>query len=355
MKMRFLPIIVAALVGLTAHASAARVYYLVGLRHVYSIPVLPDMHELDRQAIEEDYAAAVQAAQKEYDTDMASIHDEEAKDGGNVHQVDRDAVQQNLEQAIGEAADKREVALAAFYPECDYVRTSHPEFKVDQDGPYHVIGVETAPAGQFVNVVYYQPYPLYIDVCPFGWYWGRPYAYATWGIQVGLFHSTWISIGAPVFQPMFYGGVAFVVNAPVRMSVIVNRSAWVGGRPPMITARQRAVLEAHHAAQVKANYFTKLPANRPGGSASSRPVSKYSHSAASSTRTTAGSSHSDRATSGASDKGSTSTNSHYGKTGTTTTGSTSRYAHPASPPAASSSRGSASSHGSSSDDKKKGG
>ena len=255
MKTRLLPILCLAALGLSAMASADRVYYLVGLRHVYSVPVFPDPHELDRQAIEEDYSGAVAQGQKQYDADMASIHDEEAKDGGNIHQVDRDAVQENLEKAIADASDRREADLASLYPEADDVRRFHPEFKVEQDGPYKVIGLDTAPTGDYVNIVYYRPYPTYYEPCPFGWGWGRPYAYRTWGIQIGLWHSTWISIGCPCYEPMYYGGVVFVVDAPIRTEVIYTRSRWAGGYPPHITEGERRVLYSHRDAQERAHYY----------------------------------------------------------------------------------------------------
>ena len=248
----------AACMALCAQANADRLVYLVGLRHVYSIPVYPDPHELDRQAIEEDYSHAVADGQKQYDTDMASIHDEEAKDNGNVHQIDRDAVQQNLEAAIGDAADRREADLANLYPRVDYIRESHPEFRVDQDGPYHGIEVETAPTGAYENVVYYQPYPDYVWVCPFGWRWGHPYAYATFGVQIELFHSTWISIGSPCFEPVCYGGSVIIVNAPIRQEVIYSRERWVGGLPPRINDTDRSVLARRALLQQKSNYYAGL-------------------------------------------------------------------------------------------------
>lgn len=362
MKIRLFPVIFAAFMALCANANAARVYYLVGLRHVYSIPVFPDPHEADRQAIEEGFTVTVADAQKQYDTDMASIHDEEAKDGGNVHQIDRDAVQQNLEAAIADAAEKRDEDLAALYPSADDIRVSHPEFKVDQDGPYKVMGVDTNPTGDFVEVAYYRPYPTYVEICPFGWYWGRPYPYATFGIQVGLFHSTWISIGAPVFEPLYYGGVTVFINAPIRRDVIYSRGGWVGGRPPIITARDRVVLSENRAAQVKSHYFESASAAHAAfasgrsGTAGGPPVSKYSHSALrsagagnSASSRTSGSTSSSEGTSRFSRTGSSAT-----RTLTTGTTTTSKYAHP--PTTAS--HGSTSHSGSSRDagsDKKKGG
>ncbi len=378
LKFRLLLAIAVAAIALSVQAKGATLVYLVGLRHVYSVPVLPDPHELDRQQVEEDYAAAVDHAQKQYDTDMASIKDEEARDGGNIHQADRDAVQQNLEQDIADAADQREAAFSQMYSNCDYVRANHPEFKVDQDGPYRVIEVDAAPSGVYQNVIFYPPYPLYVDVCPFGWAWGRPYPFATFGVQVGLFHSMWIGWGCPVFAPMFYGGSVFVVNAPMRESVIMNRGGWVGGRPPMITAGERTVLARNYAAQNRSGYFSKGPGGRPisefkrtgtgsrfGGQNSG--VSKYSRQRGTSTgsdgfshRTTGGSQPGSTGTSrtgGYGHSGSSSGQSGYSHGGSGSTG-VSRYTRGSSNGSTSGSRGyrgtsgsSGYSHGGSSDPK----
>jgi len=326
LKLRLLPALVLAVFGFTAQAKSATLVYLVGLRHVYSIPAYPDAHQLDRQQIEEDYAAAVADAQKHYDADMASIHDEEAKDSGNVHQEDRDQVQQNLEKDIADAADKREAAFAEIYPVCDTVRASHPEFSVEQDGPYKVIEVETAPTGEYTNVVYYQPYPMYMDVCPYGWAWGQPYPYMAWGVQCRLFHSMWITWGSPFFAPMYYGGVVFVFNAPIRNDVIVNRSTWVGGRPPHITVAERSVLGTNYATQRTSGYFDRGPGGKPlsefnkVGTASS---SRYSNS-----RTTGISKYSRTGTSSIGTGASSQTGvSRYSGSGTSSTSGVSRYHH----------------------------
>lgn len=352
MKFRLLAAFALGVFGLTIQARAASLVYLVGLRHVYSVQFLPDPHENDRQQVEEDYAAAVQKAQKQYDTDMASIHGEESQDNGAIHQVDRDQVQQNLEEDIANAADRREGAFSEMYTNCDYVRASHPEFRVDQDGPYQVIEVQTAPGGEYSNVVYYQPYPWYVGVCPFGWAWGRPYAWGAFGIQIGLFHSTWISIGAPVFAPMYYGGGVFIVNAPIREAVIVNRGGWVGGHPPMITSGERSVLASSHAAQARSGYFDKGPGGR-SLSEFQKPGAKYNRSGSASrysrqggtTRSQSGGGPSHDSNGSSRDDGyshsartgsSTGTGSHYGSstsgshTGRYNPSGASRYARPSS-------------------------
>jgi len=253
LKIRLLPVIfAAAIVGLSAHASAARVYYLVGMRHVYMFDVWPDTHALDRQAIEESYAGAVADGQAQYDRDMASIRTEETADNNSIHQTDRDAVQQNLEQDIAVAADKRDENLSQLYVECDYVRGAHPEFAVEQDGPYRVMGVDEGSSGEIINVSFYQPYPAYEEPCPFGWVYGRPYAFGLFGIQVTLWHSTWLNNGCPVFAPIYYGGSRIIVLAPVRRDVICSREGWHGGRPPSITFLDRRNMTQYRDLQRKA-------------------------------------------------------------------------------------------------------
>jgi hypothetical protein len=262
LRIRHLLIIIAAVIGLSTQASAAREYYLVGLRHIYMFDVWPDSHKQDRQAIEENFADAVNSAQQQYDADMTSIRAEETQDNGNIHQIDRDAVQQNIEQAIADAADSRDAALGQLYVQCDYMRQSHPEFEVDQDGPYHVVGIDTSPQGDFLYVCYYKPYPTYLDPCPFDWEWEHPYPFVSFGLQVQLFHTTWLSIGSPVFAPMYDARGPITVLAPVRLSVIVNRSSWAGGRPPAIADDDRTVMAANRELQRKAGLRPK--SNHPG-------------------------------------------------------------------------------------------
>lgn len=262
MKIRHLLVVIAAVIGLSTQASATREYYLVGLRHVYMFDVWPDLHKQDREAIEENFADSVNSAQQQYDADMTSIRAEETQDNGNIHQVDRDAVQQNIEQAIADAADTRDSAYSQLYVQCDYMRQSHPEFQVDQDGPYQVVGIDTSPTGDFLYVCYYKPYPTYLGPCPFDWDWDHPYPFATFDLQIQLFHTTWLSIGSPVFAPMYDARGPVTVLAPVRLSVILNRSNWAEGRPPTITEDDRAVSAANRDLQRKAGI--RPPSNHPG-------------------------------------------------------------------------------------------
>jgi len=262
LRNRLIPLIFATVLGLSAQACAAREFYLVGLRHVYMFDVWPDTHKDDRQAIEENFADSVNSAQQQYDADMASIRAEEAQDNGSLHQADRDAVQQNIEQAIADAADARDSAFSQLYVQCDYMRQTHREFQVDQDGAYQVMGVDTGPQGDFMYVSYYKPYPTYLDPCPYDWAWEHPYPGVTFILQIQLYHSTWQSIGAPVFTPLYDARGPITVLAPVRLNVIVNRSSWAGGRPPSITDEDRNAMIANRDLQRKAGI--RPPASHPG-------------------------------------------------------------------------------------------
>ena len=276
LKIGILSLLIAVLIGISARAEARRNYYLVGLRHLYKFDIFPDPRTPARQEIEEQYSGAVQAAQNQFNSDMASIRSEEAQDNGNIHQNDRDAVQLNLEHDTAVAATARDNQLSQMYTQCDWVWDTHPELRVDQDGPYRVMGVETNPYGAFVNVYFYQPYPTYVGPCPYGYGWGRPYAYASFGVVVHTYHTTWVSMGSPIFFGLSFGGSAVEVYAPIRRSIIINQNTWVGGRPPAITVVQRQALTRNYTLQVQRGAIHPSPqalqnlpvrgVNRGGGS-----------------------------------------------------------------------------------------
>jgi len=251
MKLGLLTLLIAVLAGLSSRAEAGRHYYLVGVRHVYRFDLFPDPRQSARQQIEGDYANAIQRAQNQFDNDMDSIRHEEDQDGGSVHQNDRDAVQENLEKDMADASDAREASLNQIYSQCDWVRERHPELNVDQDGPYRVMGIDTNPYGSYVNVVFYQPWPMYVGPCPYGWGWGHSYAYTSFGVVVTTYHRSWISMGSPFFFGLCIGASPVQFYAPCRREVIINRVAWVGGRPPRITVVERQNLYRMHDMQVR--------------------------------------------------------------------------------------------------------
>ncbi len=242
LKLGIVGIVTMVMLALGTRAEAARNYYLVGLRHVYRISQYPDTRELDRQQIEENYAAAVKDAQDQYDADMLSILDDEARDEDLIHQDDRDAIQQNMEMAIADAEDERDYSLSQIYTQCDEVRENHSEFQLDQDGSYQVVGVDTAPMGTYEHVVIYRPYPLYLDPCPYGWQYGTTYTFTSFTLVIQTCHRTWISIGCPLFAPVYHHGRRFEVYAPVRREVVITRRGWQNQRPPAITVKEREKL-----------------------------------------------------------------------------------------------------------------
>lgn len=262
MKFRLLAIVVAIAVGLVAKASASTEYYLVGLRHVYMFDVWPDPYKADRQSIEETYSGALLTAQQQYDTDMTSIRSEEAQDNGFIHQVDRDAVQQNLEQDIADAADSRDDGLSQMYVQCDYVRETHPELQVDQDGPYQVISLEVDDDGEFVQITFYRPYHTYLEPCPFGWIYGHGYPYFSYGMQLRMARARWKMFGSPAFSPIYHAGVKISLLAPVRLDVIASRKTWEGGRPPAISDEDRKVMQTQRNLQRQAGI--RPPSAHPG-------------------------------------------------------------------------------------------
>lgn len=261
MKFRFLALVVAVAIGIVAKASASTEYYLVGLRHVYMFDVWPDPYKSDRQSVEETYSGALIAAQQQYDTDMASIRSEEATDNGNIHQVDRDAVQQNLEQDIADAADARDDALSQMYVQCDYVRDAHPELAVDQDGAYEVIALEVDEDGEVAQITFYRPYHTYLEVCPFGWTYGHGYPFFSYALQIRMARAHWKMIGSPVFGPIYHAGVKVSILAPVRLDVIASRKSWPGGRPPAITDNDRKAMQSLRNLQRQAGI--RPPASHP--------------------------------------------------------------------------------------------
>ena len=186
----------AALVAMIpALASAERVYYLVGSRHVYRIGHDPYIQVEERKRIEQDYADQVVANQKLYDKAIAS---------GASASVEGP----QLDRALQDLANERDQRLGAIYEKVDYERSRHREFQIEGDGPYQVIGINYHvyhDAEVFDNYIVYAPWPGYVVVNrPYGWSYGVVY---TPGIFVNLYlgwHTSYISAGRPAFWG-FYG------------------------------------------------------------------------------------------------------------------------------------------------------
>lgn len=143
---------IAMLLGMAAAAHADRVYYLVGMRHVYLCPAYPDPYVLQRQGVEEGYAE-----------DVAAAHEDKG--------------------ALYSAAVKRENAMQKLYDRCDDVRSLCSELQVPEDEPYQCVGVDTSRQLYVQDVTYFVPYPRYNRPCPNGWTWGERHSYKEWAAE----------------------------------------------------------------------------------------------------------------------------------------------------------------------------
>ncbi len=182
-----------------ATASADRVYYLVGVRHVYRIGHDKYFHADERRQIEQDYADQVSADNSHY---QYAIN----------HGSDPNVEGPQLDSALHDLAAERETRLGSLYERCDWVRERHPSFNITVDGPYQVIGVGYhvyQNAEYWDNYVAYAPWPGY--VCegpnPYGWNYGVVYAP---GLFVSCYHGWyggWVGFGSPAFVGFYgYGG-----------------------------------------------------------------------------------------------------------------------------------------------------
>lgn len=217
-----------------ALAHGERVFFLVGVRHVYRIG--PDMyaHLPERQKIEQDYADQVAADRDQYNKAIAQ--------GANP---DSEAPQFN--SALNDLAVQRDRQLGAIFEIADYERARHPELRIDGDGPYQVIGIHFhvhAGVEFFDNFSVFAPWPGYVAVGhPYGWSYGVIYdPFAFHHLYVG-WHTHFVSIGSPAFVGLvgFRGpvtvvgfsrgphGVAWVPRGGV--SRVIGRPGAVVGRP----------------------------------------------------------------------------------------------------------------------------
>ena len=187
-----------------AMANAERVYFLVGMRHVYRIGTDMYAHVSERERIEQDYADQVAADNDEYNKAIAS--------GADATKETAD-----LNNALDDLATERDQKLGAIYELADFERDRHPELRIDADGPYQVVGVNFhrhADIEVFDNYVVYAPWPGYVVVDPpYGWAYGVVYSpFAFLDIYLG-WHSHWFGLGCPAFVgfyghfgPVFVGG-----------------------------------------------------------------------------------------------------------------------------------------------------
>lgn len=190
--------------AMPALASAERIYYLVGLRHVYSIGPNRDAHWRERQAIEENYADKVAQYQDEYNQRLAN--------GGDPAQES-----DLLNQGLNDLAQQRDRQLSEYFELRDDIREQHPELQVDGDGPYQVMGINYHRRSNllvFDNFCVYAPWPGYVVVNrPYGWSYGvvyNPYQFTQ--VYVG-WHRNYISMGRPAFFGFVgHGGIEITAS-----------------------------------------------------------------------------------------------------------------------------------------------
>ncbi len=210
-RMIILALVAFAAFAFPATASAERIYYLVGVRHVYRIG--PDMyyHATERKQIEQDYADEVSADNAHYQYQISH--------GGNV-----DAESAQLSSALHDLAAERESRLSALYEQCDYVRNNHPSFNLTVDGPYQVIGVRYhvyQSAEVWDDYTAYAPWPGYVveGPPPYGWRYGVVY---TPGLFISTYHGWyggWVGFGSPAFVGFYgYGGPIVCAGLSINLS-----------------------------------------------------------------------------------------------------------------------------------------
>ena len=173
-----------------AIASAERVYFLVGTRHVYRIGTYQYAHLEERQKIEQDYADGIAGDKDTYDKSIAGGADP-AVEGPQFN------------KALEDLAVERDQRLGAIFENADYERDRHSQLRIEGDGPYQVIGINFhvhANVEVFDDFIVYAPWPGYVVVDrPYGWSYGVVY---TPGVFFNLYigwHAGFVSIGSPFF------------------------------------------------------------------------------------------------------------------------------------------------------------
>ena len=155
-------------------ASAERIYFLVGTRHIYRIGPNRDADLQARIEIEKTYADKVANDQEQF---------QKAIDGG----ADKDKESEALNADLDAIAEDRDKSLGEIYERTDGVRDDHPELKIEGDGPYQLMGINVRMEGEtmvFVNYAVYAPWPGYVVV-------GEPYGGWAFGVvyEPGVFYG----------------------------------------------------------------------------------------------------------------------------------------------------------------------
>ncbi len=187
-----------------ACANAERVYFLVGVRHVYRIGLSRDEHLAEREEIEKTYADQVASDQALFQKNV---------DSG----ADKVAESDSLNADLDKLAEERDQKLGAIFELRDDIRDRHPELRIKGDGPYQVMGIDlhTYASGEVIDrYVVYEPWPGYVvlDGCYYGgWVWGVPYEP---GIFFNLYLGWFGGWGGGRFCGGFYGHHGPVFFAP---------------------------------------------------------------------------------------------------------------------------------------------
>ncbi len=301
-----------------ALASAERMYFLVGVRHVYQIGNDPYVNVGPRETIEKAYADRVADDQNTFQQHIDAGADS--------------ATESNLlDQDLDDAAYDRDQQLGALFELRDDLRASHPELQIQGDGPYQVMGIDfhrSASAYIFTNFVVYAPWPGYVSVGGYygGWVFGVSYQP---GIFINLYSGWHRSYGGGRFYGGFYGS-----GGPVRFAPrgFVDRG-WSNGRPggSFRPSANRRPAGGYGRNGGGTNHSTS-PIGRNGGginrttsgyghggSGTNRTTSGYGHGGSGTNRTTSGYGHggsgTNRTTSGYGRVGGGNNNSTYGRVG----------------------------------------
>ena len=206
-----------------AMANAERVYFLVGVRHIFRIGLDRDSNLQQRIEIEKNYADGVAT---DRDTFQKNV------DGGADSTKESDLLNDDLDRL----ADDRDKSLGAIFERADDMRDRHPELHIEGDGPYQVMGIDYhvhENVEVFERFVVYAPWPGYIVV-------GRPYGGWVFGIEYGPtvffgLYSGWHEhyYHGERFHDGFYGHngpVSFAPHGFIDRRPVVMYGGRVGGQ-----------------------------------------------------------------------------------------------------------------------------
>jgi len=209
-------------VAISATASAERVYYLVGVRHVYRIGTDKYLHATERKQIEEDYADEVSADNAHYQYQIS-------------HGADPDAESSQLNSALHDLAEERERRLGELYPRADWERDRHRGFGIKVDGPYQVLGVDYHERGGVIvddDYVAYAPWPGYVyeGPNPYGWNYGVVYTPGLFVSAYNGWYGGWVGFGCPAFVGFYgFGGPVVCAGLSINIGIGIGIGGFYGG------------------------------------------------------------------------------------------------------------------------------